>query len=63
MPSRLTMTLVIPVYNEAAFLPGALAALYEELEQVDAEVDVILAENGSTDGTAELGRQLGEKYP
>ena len=63
MTQRLTMTLVIPVYNEAGFLEGALAALYEELEQVDAAVDVILAENGSTDGTAELGRRLGETYP
>ena len=63
MAERLTMSLVIPVYNEAAFLAGALAELYAELEQVDADVDVILAENGSTDGTAELGRQLGSTYP
>jgi glycosyltransferase involved in cell wall biosynthesis len=34
-----------------------------ELGQVDATVDVILAENGSTDGTAELARRLAEKYP
>lgn len=59
----ISMTLVIPVYNEAAFLPGALETLYAELEQVDATVDVILAENGSTDGTAELGRELAATYP
>jgi len=63
MSERLTMSLVIPVYNEAAFLSGALKTLYAELEQVDADVDVILAENGSTDGTAELGRKLGQTYP
>ena len=57
------MTLVIPVYNEADFLPGALEKLYVELEDVPAEVDVILAENGSTDGTAELGRGLADTYP
>lgn len=59
----LTMSVVIPVYNEAGFLPDALEKLYAELGQVDASVDVILAENGSTDGTAELGRRLSEKYP
>ena len=57
------MSLVIPVYNEAAFLPGALELLYKELELVDADVNVILAENGSTDGTADLGRKLAETYP
>lgn len=61
--SRISMSLVIPVYNEAAFLPGALEKLYRELEQVAADVDVILAENGSTDGTADLGRKLGQEYP
>jgi glycosyltransferase involved in cell wall biosynthesis len=57
------MTLVIPVYNEAGFLQGALERLYGELALVDAAIDVILAENGSTDGTAELGRELAKTYP
>jgi len=57
------MSVVIPVYNEAKFLRGALERLYAELEQVDAVVDVILAENGSTDGTAELGRELSQTFP
>lgn len=60
---RPTMTIVIPVFNEVGFLAGALEALYGELEGVAAEVDVILAENGSTDGTAELGRRLAAEYP
>ncbi len=60
---QLSLTLVIPVYNEAAFLPGALETLFAELAGVDAAVDVILAENGSTDGTADVGRRLGKTYP
>ena len=63
MTSPITMSLVIPVYNEAGFLAGALEKLYAELEHVDAEINVILAENGSTDTTAELGRKLSEQYP
>lgn len=59
---RPTITLVIPIYNEAGFLRGALEELYAELQQVHAEVDVILAENGSNDGTRELAHSLGETY-
>lgn len=58
-----SMTLVIPVYNEADFLESALEKLHHELESVAADVDVILAENGSTDGTKDLCQQLVASYP
>lgn len=60
---KLSLTLVIPVYNEASFLPGALERLFAELGEIDAATDVILAENGSTDGTAAVGHELSKKYP
>ncbi len=49
-----TVTVVIPVHNEAAFLPEALSRLFDELDGVDADITVLVAENGSTDETAEL---------
>jgi glycosyltransferase involved in cell wall biosynthesis len=52
-----TVTVVIPVHNEAAFLPGALPRLFDELDGVDADVKVLVVENGSTDGTADLVRK------
>lgn len=60
--NRPTVTVVIPVHNEASFLPGALPRLFEELEAVEAEVSVLVAENGSTDGTASLVREAMETY-
>lgn len=59
--SRPTISVVIPVHNEADFLPGALPALFTELEAVDASISVLIAENGSNDATADLVRQaMGE---
>ncbi len=57
------VTVVIPVHNEAAYLPRALPMLFDDLEGVPADVRVIIAENGSTDGTAELAREAMAVYP
>jgi glycosyltransferase involved in cell wall biosynthesis len=54
---RPTISVVIPVHNEADFLPGALPALFSELAAVDADITVLIAENGSTDATADLVRE------
>ncbi|MBU1226254.1 MAG: glycosyltransferase family 2 protein [Actinobacteria bacterium] len=55
---RPTVTIVIPIHNEAGFLVGAVERLTAELAAVDADCDIILAENGSTDGTAGLAADL-----
>ena len=60
--TRPTVTVVIPVHNEAAFLPEALPRLFDELEHVDADISVVIAENGSTDRTADLARDAMTKY-
>lgn len=60
---RPTITVVIPVHNEATFLPGALGRLFEEIGTVNADIAVLIAENGSTDNTAELVRDAMLKYP
>lgn len=53
-PHRPSITVVIPVHNEATFLPGALPQLFDDLASVDADIRVLIAENGSTDDTASL---------
>ncbi|MEE8485712.1 MAG: glycosyltransferase family 2 protein [Acidimicrobiia bacterium] len=60
---RPTITVVIPVHNEATFLPDALGRLFEEIGTVNADIAVLIAENGSTDNTAELVREAMLKYP
>ncbi len=58
-----TFSVVIPVHNEADYLPGALAELFEEIAGVPASITVLVAENGSTDGTAEVVREAFDRYP
>lgn len=58
-----TLSVVIPVHNEADYLPGALADLFDELADVPVPVTVLIAENGSTDGTADTVRASIPRYP
>ncbi len=57
------MTIVIPIHNEAEFLPRALPHLLRELDGVAADCHIILVENGSTDGTADTARRLSPGQP
>jgi hypothetical protein len=63
MPDQPTMSVVIPVHNEAAYLPRALAELFTDLEAVPASIEVLIAENGSTDETASLVSRLQIVHP
>ena len=58
-----SVTVVIPVHNESAYLPEALPRLFSELETVDADITVVIAENGSTDTTADAVRDAMGRYP
>jgi len=52
------VTVVIPIHNEAGFLQGAVERLTTELASVDAQCDIVLAENGSTDGTPGIAADI-----
>jgi glycosyltransferase involved in cell wall biosynthesis len=62
-PPRPSITVVIPVHNEATFLPGALPQLFEAMSKVEADIKVVVVENGSTDETAALVRTAMASYP
>jgi len=53
-----SLTVVVPVYNEAAFIPLALPRLIEAVEAVGTTYEIHLVENGSIDGTAAVARQV-----
>lgn len=53
-----SLTVVVPVYNEASFLPEGLPRLIAAVESVGAPYEIRLVENGSTDGTANMAREL-----
>ena len=49
--ARPSVAVIVAAHNEAAVLPATLAAL---LGQTDAPEEVLIADDGSTDGTAEM---------
>lgn len=53
-----SLTVVVPVYNEAEFIPLALPRLIEAVEAVGATFEIHLVENGSFDATAEVAREV-----
>ncbi len=63
MPPSPSISVVVPVHNEADYLAEALPRLFAELAAVPAAVDLVLAENGSTDGTAEAAAGYAGDYP
>ncbi len=52
------LSIVIPAYNEEAYLGKCLAAIKTELEKSHAESEVIVVNNASQDRTAEVARQF-----
>ncbi len=56
-------SVVVPVYNEAGFLPQALPALIGAMESLDRSYEILIVENGSTDGTADIARSVAGDAP
>lgn len=57
------ISIVIPVFNEAALVREAVAELCGKLDELGWDYELILAENGSTDGTQEALRELSARLP
>ncbi len=57
-PGRITLSIVIPTLNETGYLPHLLDALAAQTRPAD---EIIVADAGSTDGTAELARERGAR--
>ena len=57
--AAIKVDVVIPVLNEAHVLARSINTLYRFFdEHVDLDWRLVVAENGSTDGTADVARQL-----
>lgn len=50
----------IPAYNEKAFLEKAVRTLMQETASLDHDFRIVIAEDGSTDGSDRIARRLAE---
>ena len=57
------VTAVIPVFNDLRSLEIAIPKSLEHLSRITERFELIIAEDGSTDGSAELVRQYGQRDP
>jgi glycosyltransferase AglD len=53
-----TVTVIVPVHNEADFIPVGLPKLIAAVRAVEADAQLIVVENGSTDGSADRARAV-----
>lgn len=58
-----TLSIVVPVYNEAAFIPRALPMLISEMDGLGQPYRIHLVENGSSDGSADVARVVAGEAP
>ncbi len=61
--AAIVVSVVLPAYNEANQLETAVTQVSQALQQAGYTFEIVIAEDGSTDGTAELSEQLTQKYP
>jgi glycosyltransferase involved in cell wall biosynthesis len=62
-PAEPAVSVVIPIYNEEPLLHAAAVELRDLLGKTGWRYEVILAENGSRDGTIAVARALCAEYP
>ncbi len=57
------LTIVIPIYNEAAIVADSVAGILDRLPPICDSFEILLAENGSTDATPEVVTDLCARHP
>lgn len=62
-PRTALLTIAIPTYNRAGYLTRLLAALRRELAGREARVNLVIADNASTDGTAAIIAEFAASWP
>ena len=61
--SKVEVSVVLPAYNEVKELEPAVTSVSKALGRAGYTYEIVIAEDGSTDGTAELSEQLTQNYP
>jgi dolichol-phosphate mannosyltransferase len=56
------LAIVIPTYNEAETISSLIKELFGKIKQLVDKLDVLIIDDSSPDGTADIVRKLGDKY-
>jgi glycosyltransferase involved in cell wall biosynthesis len=56
------ISVVLPAYNEANSLENAVSKIIKALEKITPSYEIIIAEDGSTDGTDKVAVSLSKRY-
>ena len=62
MPERSKVVIVIPTYNERENLGPLLEALVAQRERVPHDLHILIVDDNSPDGTAEVAREAGRRW-
>jgi len=54
-------SIILPVYNEVNVLKKSIKKIVHEISKITNDYEIVIAEDGSTDGTAQLARQIASK--
>jgi len=57
------LTVILPVYNEIEHLKSNLPKIISSVQSITPNYEIIIAEDGSTDGTSELAISLEQRKP
>lgn len=56
-------SLIVPIYNEVENLPILVEQLVQVSRRLDGETEIVLVDDGSTDGSSQLLEQLAAEHP
>jgi len=62
-PSSLAVSVVLPTYNESESLPVIIPRIAQTLQAAGIDGEIIVVDDNSPDGTADVARGLAEQYP
>ena len=58
----MNVAIVIPTYNEKETLPSLIEKIFDKIRPLVEELHVVIVDDSSPDGTADIARNLGEKF-
>ena len=58
----MNVAIVIPTYNEKETLPSLIEKIFDKIRPLVEELHVVIVDDSSPDGTADIARNLGDKF-